>query len=251
MSDGVDGSFVRSITRCLQWAPTIPVRAGLFVRVSQVASTVAAIGLLAGVGYWGHHTGWKLPSFAEVAGDVPPPTAAWCDAHAVPEAECVECNPSLAPPLPDHGWCPDHGVHQCPLCHPEVAQVTPTPTITDADRERTERGLAVRERLANNNRCPLYKRRIQFATREAMADVGVDIALAEARPIVETVTAPAEIGYDPTRVAHVSARARGRSGGSVNGSATRSKRVNSSPSSTPPRLAGRKPSCSKLGLRSI
>ena len=184
-------------------------RAGLFVRVSQIGSTFAAIALLAGVGYLGHHTGWKLPSFANVAGDVPPPTVAWCDAHAVPEAECVECDPSLVPPLPDYGWCPEHGVHQCPLCHPDVAQVIPTPTITHADRGRTNRGLEVRDRSTNNNRCPLYNRRIQFATREAMADVGVDVALVDERPIVETVTAPAEIGYDPTRVAHVSARAPG------------------------------------------
>lgn len=184
-------------------------RSGLGARLAQIVSTGLAMAVLAVVGYWGHTNGWKLPSFSELSGEASLEKADWCEAHAVPESECVECDPSLYPPLTDHGWCSEHGVHQCSLCHPEVAQVKPTPVITTPDRERAERGLAARERSANNNRCPLYRRRVQFASMEAMADAGVDVALAEEKPIVESIAAPAEISYDPTLVAHVSARTPG------------------------------------------
>ena len=175
----------------------------------RAASTLLALAALGAVGYWGHHTGWRLPSFAAVTGQVANESEAWCDAHGVPEAECVECNPALDPPPADHGWCPEHGVHQCTICNPELAQLKTPPAITAADRERVQRGLDARPRPENNNRCPLYQRRVQFASREAMAKAGVDVAVVETRAIIEAVAAPAEIVYDPTRVARLTARAPG------------------------------------------
>ncbi|HZZ30030.1 MAG TPA: hypothetical protein VFE46_18685, partial [Pirellulales bacterium] len=34
----------------------------------------------------------------------------WCKEHNVPEAECIECNSKLVPPLKDYGWCKEHGI---------------------------------------------------------------------------------------------------------------------------------------------
>jgi membrane fusion protein, heavy metal efflux system len=181
--------------------------------------TALVLAALAGLAWWGHHTDWKLPTFAAIAGEQPAEKADWCEEHSVPESMCVECNPKLMPAGKDYGWCTEHGTHQCPLCHPELAQVAKPPAISPAERERVSRALALRERPKNNEKCPLYRRRIQFASAEAMEKAGVDIALVERAnerpeavvlgPLTEAVSGPAEIVYDATRVAPLSSRAPG------------------------------------------
>ena len=178
-------------------------------RFSQAAATLLALAVLAGVGWWGHHSGWRLPSFSTLSGQAEAQEESWCAEHGVPADECVACNPSLEPFPTDYGWCAEHGVHQCTIDHPELAQTPSTPTVTQEDRQRVEKALAVRDRVENNNRCPLYRERIQFASTEAMDKIGVDVALVEKHSIIETVDAPAEIVYDPTRMARLSARAPG------------------------------------------
>jgi cobalt-zinc-cadmium efflux system membrane fusion protein len=98
---------------------------------------------------------------------------------------------------------------QCPLEHPEVGQLKTPPVITVAMRERVGRALALRPRPENNSRCTLHQRRIQFASTEAVSKVGVDIALAQERPVVEAVVANGEITYDETRMARLSSRVAG------------------------------------------
>jgi len=61
------------------------------------------------------------------AGTAKPPAE-----HGVPESECVECNPGLLPRGKDYGWCKRHGVFNCPLEHPEVAQLKTRPKVTPA-----------------------------------------------------------------------------------------------------------------------
>ena len=92
-------------------------------------------GGLVGVGYWGHRSDWSLPKFsALVAGNAsagveqcPPGEDAWCKEHNVPEAICIECNTKLLPAEADYGWCAEHGIAQCPLHHPEIAQLKAVP----------------------------------------------------------------------------------------------------------------------------
>ncbi len=115
----------------------------------------------------------------------------------------------LLPPAKDYGWCKVHGVAQCPLEHPEVAQLKSVPTITPEDFERASRALALRPRIENNSRCTLHERRIQFASTEAIEKAGVDIAIVVQRPIVESVAANGEVVYDETRIAHLSSRVAG------------------------------------------
>jgi membrane fusion protein, heavy metal efflux system len=160
---------------------------------------------LAGLAYWGHETGWKLPRFAELTGNTGEHSDNWCAAHAVPESACVECNADLLPRGKTYGWCKAHGVHECPLEHPDVAQLAAPPAITPADLEQARRALAFAIRPANSSKCKLHARRVQFASDAAVAHAGVEVVAAWRQPVIEAVTAPGEIGYDPTRVANLSA----------------------------------------------
>jgi multidrug efflux pump subunit AcrA (membrane-fusion protein) len=167
------------------------------------------LALLGGLGLYGHHTEWKLPKFSTLAGTASPVRDDWCAEHSVPESQCVICSPDLLPRGEDHGWCHDHGVHNCPLHHPDVAQLKRSPVISQADMERAARALAIAERPANNSVCKNYLRPIQFASLEAVQKAGVDVELVERQPIVESIAASGEISYDETRFANLSSRAAG------------------------------------------
>jgi len=161
---------------------------------------------LAGVAYWGHHTGWSMSAAASLLGRATQPTPEWCDAHSVLDAECIECNPELLPRAASHGWCKQHGVHECPLCFPDVVQLKTAPQFTAADRQRASRALAAGERARNNSKCQLYLRRIQFASADAVEKAGIEVEPAWRAPIVESISANGELDYDQTRSAHLSSR---------------------------------------------
>ncbi len=171
-------------------------------------TTIVVVGLIA-LAVWGHASDWSIPKFSSLFGGKAVETDAWCDEHNVPESMCVECNKSICPPGPDYGWCPVHGVMQCPLEHPDIAELKTQPTITPAMLDRANRAIALRPRSENNSRCNLHMKRIQFASAEAVDKVGVEIAIVAERPIVETIAANGEIGYDQTRMAHFSSRVPG------------------------------------------
>lgn len=138
-----------------------------------------------------HHqlNDWQLPKFSALIGKEAAKSVEWCQAHNVPKAECIECNLTLLPTIKDFGWCKDHGVAQCPLEHPEVAQLKTLPVITQAALDRASRALAVKSRAENNSLCRLHLKRIQFASTEAVEKAGVDIAVVQERPIVEAAVA--------------------------------------------------------------
>lgn len=159
---------------------------------------------LVGLGWWGHHNGWKLPKFSELSGEAAGEQDDWCKEHGVPESICVECKPEKYPRYKSPGWCEEHGVHECPLEHPEIAQLASPPTITPAMRDRAKRALDFAARQENDPRCKLHLRRIQFASEAAVAKAGVEVAPAWERPVTESISANAEVGYDQARVARVS-----------------------------------------------
>jgi len=171
--------------------------------------TALVLALLAGLGWYGHHSGWALPKFSALAGTASTLRDDWCEEHSVPESQCVNCNPDLLPGGKDYGWCQDHGVHNCPLHHPDVAQLERPPTISQADLDRAARALAMAERPANNSVCKNYQRPIQFASLEAVEKAGVDVELVQRQPIMESIAASGEISYDETRFANLSSRAAG------------------------------------------
>lgn len=170
--------------------------------------TLLVLAAAGALGWWGHHTGWKVPKFSELRGAARA-TDDWCGDHSVPESLCVECNPDLLPRPKARGWCKAHGVHECVLCNPELAQLKSPPTVGAAERERAAQALAFAERAANNPACKLHLRRLQFADAAAVERAGVDVEPVWLAPVSEFVSAPGEIGYDQTRVAHLSARAPG------------------------------------------
>jgi cobalt-zinc-cadmium efflux system membrane fusion protein len=166
--------------------------------------------VLAGLAWWGHRTGWKLPRFSALTGQSSQPGDDWCKAHPVPESVCVECNPDLLPRHKAPGWCRIHGVHECPWEHPQIAQLSSSFAVTPAMRERARRALALLPRPENDRKCKLHLRRIQFASEEAVARAGVEVAPVWEAAITEAVTANGEVTYDQTRVARVSSPVAGR-----------------------------------------
>lgn len=185
-------------------------RPAAFIRwLARAIPTGLVVAMLGGLAYWGHHTGWTLPSFAALTGSEAKEKNDWCGEHGVPESRCVECNTDILPRGKDYGWCRKHGVSNCLFEHPEVAQLKQVPTITQADLDRAQRALAFLPRPENNSKCKLHHRRIQFASQEAVEKVGIDVAPVWEAPVVEAISANGEITYDQTRVARLSVRVPG------------------------------------------
>jgi cobalt-zinc-cadmium efflux system membrane fusion protein len=193
-----------------QAAGRAPAKAALGWLAGRAVPNLLIVFALGGLAWWGHQTGWKLPPFAELTGKGGEGKDDWCDAHAVPETLCVECNPDLLPRYRNYGWCRVHGVHECPLEHPDVAQVKYVPRVTPADLERARRSLEFADRPVNSSRCKLHSRRIQFASEAAVARAGVEVAAAWESPVAESVAANGEITYDQGRVANLSTPVSGR-----------------------------------------
>jgi len=171
--------------------------------------TLAVVILLAALGLYGHYSDWRLPKFSTLVGRAIDQHDDWCEEHGVPESQCVECHADLLPRGADYGWCKEHGVQNCPLCHPEVAQLRQTPVLARGDRERAARALASAARRENNGVCRNYRRRIQFASVDAVEKAGLDVALVGRQPISEAISAHCRITYDQTRFASLSPRLAG------------------------------------------
>jgi cobalt-zinc-cadmium efflux system membrane fusion protein len=168
--------------------------------------TALALAGLVGVVWAGQAAGWRPPKASALLGEERREADDWCEEHSVPESICVECDKDLLPRPPHFGWCKEFGVHDCPFVDPTVAQ-TPTPaSFTPADLERARRALAFAPRPPNGRTCRLHERRIQLASSEVVTRLGIEIEPVGTAPVVEGVTAPGEIGYDPTRLARLSTR---------------------------------------------
>lgn len=178
----------------------------VLARLGHYIPTLLVMALLGGVGAYGHLSGWKLPKFSALAGNGVTEREDWCEEHGVPESQCVECHLDLLPRGKDCGWCKEHGVANCPLCHPEIAQRKQSPVVSEADRQRAARSLAAAPRPENNPVCKNYRRRIQFASHQAVLKAGVDVKPVDRRPISESVLANGQITYDQTRFANLSSR---------------------------------------------
>jgi membrane fusion protein, heavy metal efflux system len=182
--------------------------ASLLGRMARFLSALVVFTALGGLLVWGYRNDWKLPKFSAWSGNTDHDAPDWCETHSVPESICIECNPALMTKR-SFGWCSEHGVHDCPLCHPEVAELSVTPGITDADRKRTADALAFKDRPKNTSRCKLHDRRIQFASETAVKKAGIGIDTVWFAPMIEFVAGNGELVYDQTRTARLSARAPG------------------------------------------
>src|SRR5262245_6788004 len=192
---------------CVSTTPVPPQRAdaqmtthgpsGLWALVGRTVPTTAVLFGLVGLGYWGHRSDWKIPKFSELNGTARTDTDDWCAEHSVPESICVACKAELMPKGPLHGWCKEHGIAECTLEHAEVAQLKEVPAVSQADLERARRAIDLKPRAENDPTCKLHLRRIQFASAHAADKAGIDIALVDRAPIVESILANGEVIYDP------------------------------------------------------
>jgi membrane fusion protein, heavy metal efflux system len=169
-------------------------------------SNLLAFGLLAGVFFLGHKTGWKLPKASELSQGVLTSAEDWCAEHLVAESECMECNEDLLPKPKPFGFCKEHGVMECVIHHPELAQTKGEPRLPAYD---TVAAINLLPRSLNNSRNTLHSRRVQFANAEAVTKAGIGVSIVAERPITESISANGELVFDPTRVAHLAVRAPG------------------------------------------
>ena len=212
MSDMTDTNGVSNLDVQAAAAPDTAgrsIRARLLGRLGRTVPPLVVFGTLLGLLAWGHHTGWTLPKFSDLTGGAAAAPDNWCEEHSVPESECVECNPNIMPRSKSFGWCKRHGVHDCPLEHPELAQVAGLAKVSPADLARAQRALEFADRPENSSKCKLHDRRIQFASTAAVEKAGVDVEPVWTAPVVEAVGGSGEITYDSTRTARISARVPG------------------------------------------
>lgn len=168
--------------------------------------TLVVFALLSGVLYLGHHTEWKMPKVSTLLGKAPAVSDDWCTEHLVPESQCIECRLELYPKPKPFGFCRDHGVAECVIHHPELAQVKGEPQLPKYD---TLAPLALIARAENNSRNTLHLSRVQFPSAESVIRSGIDVDVVQERPMQDAITANGELIFDPTRVAHLSTRAPG------------------------------------------
>jgi cobalt-zinc-cadmium efflux system membrane fusion protein len=184
-------------------------RRAMLARIGRQITSLSIFVTLGGLLLWGHHTGWTMPKFSSLASatkaDGDADDNGWCSEHNVPESQCIECNADLLPKPKCLGWCKTHGVHDCPICHPEVAQVHGQPPITAESLPQTKRA-HLDDCQENNSACTLHERRIQFASMEAVQKAGVEVAAVGTAAITESVSGNGEVGYDQTRFARISSR---------------------------------------------
>ena len=177
-----------------------------WMKALNTVPNLVVFSLLGGVMYVGHHTGWKLPKMSELMGTKAVTADDWCSEHLVPESQCIECQTDLLPKGKAFGFCRKHGVAECVIHHPELAQSKGEPQLPKYD---TARAIALIARPENNSRNTLHTRRVQFTSAESVTKAGVDVDVVQEQPMSEAITANGELEFDPTRVAHLSTKAPG------------------------------------------
>jgi len=168
--------------------------------------TLVVFALLGGVLYLGHHTEWKIPKVSTLLGKTSEASDDWCTEHLVPESQCIECRSELYPKPKPFGFCREHGVAECVIHHPELAQIKGEPQLPKYD---TLAPLALIARAENNSRNTLHLSRVQFPSAESVIRSDIDVDVVQERPMQDAITANGELIFDPTRVAHLSTRAPG------------------------------------------
>ncbi len=189
---------------------------GLLGQALQCLPTLLILAILGTVGGLGYAYDWKLPKkLSELTGGKPDAEEdkTGCQQHPSIEADqCVHCNPTCAfrwPPDRDYGWCSEHGVFNCVLDHPDLAQLPQPPVVTPEERARIDKALKLLPRPESDKKTTVGLKRVQLASKETIEKLGLDFATAERQLVIESVSAPGEITYDPTRVARLASRAPG------------------------------------------
>lgn len=204
-----------------------------FSWVSRVVPTLLVFALLGGVGWWGHHNGWRAPKWKDLFAHADKTEKDdWCKAHNVPDSTCIACHPELAGENPadwckEHGvpesactichpeiltsgkaddWCKEHGVPEsaCNVCHPEIAVKGTLPKDDDAPTLTPESSPAKDPR-----KCKTHLTKIQFASPEALRKLGVKLAAVEEREMSAVLSVNGEVHYIRSKTARCASRVPG------------------------------------------
>lgn len=186
--------------------PDVQPRRRWWIVASNAVPNLVVFSLLGGVMYVGHHTGWKMPKMSDLMGTTTVAADDWCPEHLVPESKCIECRTNLVPKAKPVGFCREHGVAECVIHHPELAQFKGVPQLPKYD---TVQAIALVSRPENNSRNTMHASRVQFSSTESVTKAGIDVDVVQERTMLDAITANGELMFDPTRVGHLSPRVPG------------------------------------------
>jgi cobalt-zinc-cadmium efflux system membrane fusion protein len=171
--------------------PAILSFAGLFI----LGLTISAVLLRGGIG---PHVIRQLQivvtRISHERSDVDHAHGGWCAEHHVPEELCLGCSPHLWPkPRFEGPWCAKHRVPECPLCHPEVSELSTTPDVLPVDFERASR----ESDSPINPDCTLHRRLVQIASADVLMRLGVEVAPVTRGTLREAIEAQGrvELGF--------------------------------------------------------
>ena len=132
----------------------------------------------------------------------------WCGGHGVPEALCTRCHRELIPAFQAKGdWCAAHALPgtQCARCEPRLAvaglaAAAPVAGPTTPTARRTS---------PPRPGCQTQGKRIQLASPEVVAQVGIATAKVLQAPFRDLVEVAAQVAYPADRRAELSSRVGG------------------------------------------
>jgi RND family efflux transporter MFP subunit len=146
----------------------------------------------------------------------------WCREHGVPESVCSRCNPALVPLFKERqDWCAGHDrpESQCLLCNPEFAArwaALKPKAVAEADAlaKDVASGIRVEARPSsltppNDPLCPIDTVVVTFADAGIAAKAGIETELTRPRRLSSATECPGQIGFDETRLAHLTPRISG------------------------------------------
>ena len=190
----------------IETQPVTTPRRRWWMKALNAVPNLVVFSLLGGVMYAGHHTGWKLPKMSELMGTATVTADDWCSEHLVPDSKCIECRTDLLPKAKPTGFCREHGVAECVICHPELAQVKGQAQLPKYD---TIQAISLVSRPENNSRNTMHTSRVQFSSAEAVMKAGIDVDVVQERAMHDAIAANGELMFDPTRVGQLSPRVPG------------------------------------------
>jgi cobalt-zinc-cadmium efflux system membrane fusion protein len=153
--------------------------------------------------YFGHSTGWNVPKFSQLTGNGMATIGDWCFEHLVPESKCVECQTDLLPKVTEFGFCKEHGVSECVIHHPELAQISGQVKLPQYN---TVSAITTINRRENNPVDSLHLKRVQFTTVDSVTKSGISVDVVNESPVTEMITSNSELVFDPNRVAVLSSK---------------------------------------------
>lgn len=161
------------------------------------AAQLLTLMTLAGVAYVGHSTHWRFGWHQPARGPD----------HLDPALIVTVENESLAIQPDAAEWCTEHDVAHCPLCNPHLAQVDPAPHVSPAELQRVRIALASCQPSTNQRACLVVHHRLRLSSAEAAERLGIEVAPAWTAEMSDVISTSGKTSFDPTRVAHLSARA--------------------------------------------